>query len=83
MNNINNPLYEVEQNLENVTEKIKISLLAANRPPNDTTLVAVSKLQPADKIEVALRKRSKGFWRKPGPGSCSKMAVIKEELPLY
>jgi PLP dependent protein len=61
MNDINNPLCEVAQNLENVTEKIKISLSAANRPPDATTLVAVSKLQSVDKIEVALKNGQRSF----------------------
>lgn len=81
MNNINNPLYEVEQNLENVTEKIKISLLAANRPPNDTTLVAVSKLQPADKIEVALRKGQRAFGENRVQEAAQKWPLLKKNYP--
>ena len=81
MNNINNPLYEVEQNLENVTEKIKISLLAANRPPNDTTLVAVSKLQSADKIEVALRKGQRSFGENRVQEAAQKWPLLKKNYP--
>ena len=41
--------------LEDVTQKIEAALEASGRPPGDARLVAVSKVQPAERIEAVLR----------------------------
>ena len=81
MDDINNSLFEVNQNLENITEKIKISLSSANRPPDDTTLVAVSKLQPVDKIEVALRTGQRCFGENRIQEAVQKWPLLKKNYP--
>ncbi len=45
---------DINQRIAEITERIKLAAQAANRPAEDVTLVAVSKVQPEDRIEAAL-----------------------------
>jgi pyridoxal phosphate enzyme (YggS family) len=45
---------DINQRIAEITDRIKLAAQAANRPAEDVTLVAVSKVQPEDRIEAAL-----------------------------
>ncbi|MFN9074085.1 MAG: YggS family pyridoxal phosphate-dependent enzyme [Hyphomonadaceae bacterium] len=45
---------DINQRIAEITDRIKQAAQAVNRPADDVTLVAVSKVQPEDRIEAAL-----------------------------
>jgi pyridoxal phosphate enzyme (YggS family) len=47
--------------LQDIRERVSAALAEADRPADDVTLIAVSKVQPADRVEAVLREGHRVF----------------------
>ncbi len=69
--------------LQDISQRIAQAEEAAQRPKGSVKLIAVSKVQPNERVEAVLAARPPLIWRKPGAGSCRKMARIPGDVRGY
>ena len=71
----------VAKNLDLINQKIEASLKGANRQRDDVQLIAVSKVQPVEKIEVALVKGHRLFGENRVQEAALKWPALKTKYP--
>ena len=81
--NINkaDPQTNVASNLMLVNQKIEVALKGANRQKNDVKLIAVSKVQPVEKIEAALVDGHRLFGENRVQEAALKWPALKIKYP--
>lgn len=67
--------------LENVTSRIQTALAEANRPAGDARLVAVSKVQPLDRVVAVLEAGHRLFGENRVQEAAGKWPDLKERFP--
>jgi len=72
---------DIAANLEAVLGRIRAAEAAAGRPPHSTTLVAVSKTNPADSVEAALRAGQRVFGENRVQEAKAKFPGLRERWP--
>jgi pyridoxal phosphate enzyme (YggS family) len=72
---------DVAANLEAVLGRIREAEAAAGRPPNSTTLVAVSKTNPAESVEAALHAGHRIFGENRVQEAKAKFPGLRETWP--
>lgn len=60
--------------LQDIQSRIHTAEEKAGRAVGSTQLIAVSKVQPNERVEVGIERGPSLLWRKPGSGSCGQMA---------
>ena len=71
----------VAKNLDLINQKIKASLKGANRQRDDVQLIAVSKVQPVEKIEAALVEGHRLFGENRVQEAALKWPALKTKYP--
>ncbi|MAJ99424.1 MAG: YggS family pyridoxal phosphate-dependent enzyme [Rhodospirillaceae bacterium] len=71
----------VAKNLDLINQKIEASLKGANRPRDDVQLIAVSKVQPVEKIEAALVEGHRLFGENRVQEAALKWPALKTKYP--
>ena len=71
----------VAKNLDLINQKIEASLKSANRQKDDVKLIAVSKVQPVEKIEVALVEGHRLFGENRVQEAAIKWPALKIKYP--
>ena len=71
----------VAKNLDLINQKIETSLKSANRQRGDVKLIAVSKVQPVEKIEVALAEGHRLFGENRVQEAALKWPALKIKYP--
>ena len=71
----------VAKNLDLINQKIEASLKSANRQKDDVKLIAVSKVQPVEKIEVALAEGHRLFGENRVQEAAIKWPALKIKYP--
>ena len=71
----------VAKNLDLINQKIEASLKGANRQRDDVQLIAVSKVQPVEKIEAALVKGHRLFGENRVQEAALKWPALKIKYP--
>ena len=71
----------VAKNLDLINQKIEASLKSANRQKDDVKLIAVSKVQPVEKIEVALVEGHRLFGENRVQEAALKWPALKIKYP--
>ena len=71
----------VAKNLDLINQKIEASLKSANRQKDDVKLIAVSKVQPVEKIEVALAEGHRLFGENRVQEAALKWPALKIKYP--
>ena len=71
----------VAKNLHLINQKIEASLKSANRQKDDVKLIAVSKVQPVEKIEVALVEGHRLFGENRVQEAALKWPALKIKYP--
>ncbi|MDC0400274.1 YggS family pyridoxal phosphate-dependent enzyme [Alphaproteobacteria bacterium] len=71
----------VAKNLDLINQQIEASLKGANRQKNDVQLIAVSKLQPVEKIEAALTEGHRLFGENRVQEAALKWPALKIKYP--
>ena len=74
-------LLNVAKNLDLINQKIEASLKGANRPRDDVQLIAVSKVQPVEKIEAALVEGHRLFGENRVQEAALKWPALKTKYP--
>src|SRR4051812_37029322 len=72
---------DIAANLDSVLGRIREAEAAAGRPPNSTTLVAVSKTNPAESVEAALRAGHRVFGENRVQEAKSKFPALRGSWP--
>ncbi|WP_163265259.1 YggS family pyridoxal phosphate-dependent enzyme [Chelativorans alearense] len=72
---------DAAHNLRTVREKIAEAARAASRPPEDVTLVAVSKTFPVERIRPAIEAGQRVFGENRVQEALSKWPALKEAFP--
>ena len=80
INNVGSQL-NVANNLALINKKIEISLEGANRPKSDVKLIAVSKVQPVEKIEAALIEGHRLFGENRVQEAALKWPALRKKYP--
>ncbi len=71
----------IEQNLQNVREKIATAATACGRDPHAVTLLAVSKTKPVAAIEEAIAGGQRGFGENYVQEGVDKVLYFREAMP--
>ncbi|WP_291970943.1 YggS family pyridoxal phosphate-dependent enzyme [Candidatus Symbiopectobacterium sp.] len=71
----------IEQNLQNVREKIASAAAACGRDPHAVTLLAVSKTKPVAAIEEAIASGQRGFGENYVQEGVDKVLYFREAMP--
>jgi pyridoxal phosphate enzyme (YggS family) len=74
-------LLNVAKNLDLINQKIEASLKGANRQRDDVQLIAVSKVQPVEKIEAALVEGHRLFGENRVQEAALKWPALKTKYP--
>jgi pyridoxal phosphate enzyme (YggS family) len=72
---------DIAANLAAVERRIREAEAAAGRPPHSTTLVAVSKTNPAETVEAALRAGHRVFGENRVQEAKAKFPALRERWP--
>jgi pyridoxal phosphate enzyme (YggS family) len=72
---------DIAENLREIRARIAKACQPVARPPEDVTLVAVSKTNPAERIGVALRAGQRVFGENRVQEAQSKWPALKEDFP--